>query len=552
MKKRFIIPFLFLGLLATSCSNPNSSLEQIKYDTKTPEDVITNITDDLKKEINLQVNCKYEKVDYLENSTIVDSKTGYILILKDSKYQVISLLNNRIIFESDSEPILDSVQTNDLGILYLSNELNGETTYYLYDSFGTEIFNSKEDFGSYEFTFISKMYQKYQFKFTAYLSDGVVNKYFIYSFDNTISVEKSDVLVSYNDIKYNTETTVGEVSRYGYYPLREYGNDGYYTVADGYFAYFNKDYEYKRNFKTLFDDYFILGKYVISYEVRDVDYLRDDYDYLSSKEKKVQNYVIYDITSGKKVNGNLDNIALGTVDEDTIGYDKRSDLYYFNCKVIENRVLSSKFSLVTIDDFDIESVEYLDYEIDSYLKDANDNIYYDRNNKIEFFDENLTKTLSLDYTDKIDNSYFIVKNNNKYGMVNKDGKTILPAEYSNIITNFNGAYFDTNILAVKNSIYYSVNYKTGAIKELKGFVYNTTYGIGYIKVQEEDSNNNIIKKLQIYCGGNLIDELVTNGTNPSFTFYANSDDLLVSASYKDTDGNSQIAMYRKSITITQY
>ena len=553
MKKRLIVPFLFLGVILASCSNPNKNLKQIDYDLVTPESVITDIKSNIDKKIYLSPKYHYEKNESYNPSNVLETTANYSLIFDDSKNKIVSLYNNKIIYESNE--LINSIgsKSNDYTNLYgfstvsFKQFIDEKDVYYIYDSFGNELYKSNESYYSYEYQIESKYNQKFEFRFIIRKNNENIIKYLVYDYEENgvkLSISDSKVDLKYETL-FNTETKIGEVSRYGFYSLEKYGDSGYYTNSDGYFSYYDKNYEYECNFKTLFDNYFIIGKYVISYVSEEIKDIRDDYDYLSDETKKNQTYAIYDITSGKKINKNIDIIAIDTIEELSIGYDKESKLYYFNSNIIDNKIELEGKSLITIDDdFDINSVESVDHLIYSYSKSYNDDIYYEGNKKIEFYDDTLTKTLSLTYTDYIDYNYFVVKKDGNYGIVDKQNKIILPFEYSNIIVKCDIFYFNSNILAYKNNHYYSVNLKTGETKELTNFVYNSTYGIGYINVEEVDSNDNIIHKLKIYSGGDLIDEVITDGSNPTIT----NNNSLCEIKYYDENSESKSLFYFKKIS----
>ena len=71
MKKRLIVPFLFLGVILASCSNLNKNLKQIDYDLVTPESVINDIKSNIDKEIYLSPKYHYEKNESYNPSNVL-------------------------------------------------------------------------------------------------------------------------------------------------------------------------------------------------------------------------------------------------------------------------------------------------------------------------------------------------------------------------------------------------------------------------------------------------------------------------------------------------
>ena len=546
MKKLIFIPFAFLGLILASCGTNKSTtkLDDKNYDLATPKCVLDDIKTNLKSESNLKVFNTFAKTSLYDDIESPTYRSGFIKYSKDGKYFIASYFKNGPIFESDNDIVINREETeNDttygLSILAFSVTEGEAEKHYIYDSYGNKILESNNYMNISYFSFLNETNNIREHLLEYYESGEVKTVYLRYTYtkDNIkLDVTGNRLTESNENIKYNQETKVGEVSKYGYFPLKEYGEKGYYVVNDGFFAYFNDDYEYKLNFKTIFSDYKIIGKYVVSYfDNNEIDNLRDDFDYYDTNvEKHTQDYMVYDITTGKSVDIKLDNIVIDSIDKETLGYVEEENLYYFNANVIDNRSVF-KNALVTVDDdLDIKSIEFMPYTIDKF-NISNNIMYVIDNSKVYIFDDNFTLKTSFSYTEKIDN-YYIAKNNNKYGIVDENGIIKVPFEYSSITYNNANIYYKNPYLAIKNSKYYSLNAITGQSTLLEGYV-SGNFGISYIIKEDIDENNNPTYKLYLYSQGTLIDEFDTDGSTPIFSYLNNQTNNVVNVEFVDKNNN---------------
>ena len=242
MKKSMFIPFAFLGIILASCNyKTTTKLDEKNYDLSTPKCVLEDIKSNLKNDKTIYPKYTYTNTNLYADMVSPSYNKGFVKYSKDDKYYVASFVKNDNIFESveDINVINEEseyINKYGLSIIAFSTIIDGNPKYYIYDSYGNKILESDDNIYINDLTYINsdENIMEYQLDYLIDYSEYKTT-YLRYTYNNNqiqLKQEKERMVVN-DDVKYNQETTKGEISRYGYYSLKDYGEDGYYVVNDG-------------------------------------------------------------------------------------------------------------------------------------------------------------------------------------------------------------------------------------------------------------------------------------------------------------------------------
>ena len=258
--------------------------------------------------------------------------------------------------------------------------------------------------------------------------------------------------------------------------------DVYKTYDD--FLYYDKNSDEIRMYsKNTDSQYYIIGKYGkiysnpieikkenIDYE-NDINYVSFDTENETIYIKKPTNYVDIDYDTAKTINYYDKN---GNIKFDYILLERNGSLNLLNIKTYELTELDSNISDIFI---------YLSPE-EAELKNANNTNYFialNKNNKYGLIDKNGNTVLDFIYDflyNSSTNDEYIALKDDKYGLINSKNETILNFEY--------------------DFIYYKGNYKIVKKEDKIGIFYNKKLIVDYVipYYKEDISFENIYTYLE--------------------------------------------------------
>lgn len=502
MKRKILLTSLLI-LTLTSCGrntidNGYSNFNISEWDTKLINKNITQLTTEEKSYHSLK---KITFSNFNVDSTY--KKSGLLRIYGNSQVGFYSLIKEDWIIEPVSSGVVYSYSLSSNSyvgyILTIINKINNDYFYSCYDAYGNMFYQNCKNESVINITqgTDGKVYCSY--------SVSGEKKVKVYNENRKLENSISDDLSGGKFLNYVDET------QYFGYEIEKYNFSIYNSIV----SVFDKNDKFKTSYSlpkglSSSPGFFVGTDYIYQYskalpdDAENYDVLKNNSSGSASKYS-IESYKLDYIT------GQVEKIKLNyLLNSSEVGKPFKNEKGSYTYSLVYANLINSNKTLAGLEEYLVDSngkiiLTATEFKPTNFIKTSNGN-YYNTSTGI-LYDEKLNvishlKSISPTYVPSVG---FIGSINGKYGIIDENGKIIIPFKYDSMDRDIR----NNKLLVVKNEEVYSVDLQTKVEQYICNLSKYKNYGNGMYSINSSDIFEIISSSKVIYTSDYPLEYVTT-------------------------------------------